>query len=119
MLAVRRVLLSEMVLTATWEFLLFHSPLDPNSTPQDSSVHDSRPLHNRSRAPETSHRRVVTAGQQTSRARCRLGSNLSATNVCNLLLNTSPVLQSQLFVFFLSKKNGLWSVQHSGSHDDM
>ena len=68
MLAVRRVLLSEMVLIATWEFLLFHSHLDPNSAPQDSSVHDSRPLHNRSRAPETSDRRVMTAGQQTSSA---------------------------------------------------
>ena len=66
------------------------------NTPPDSPEHVPRPFNNRERAPETSDSRVLIAGEQTSSARCGLGSNLPATIVlCRFLLYTSP---EQLFV---------------------
>ena len=87
-----------------------------NSTP-GSLEHVSRPFNNRERAPETSDSVVLIAGEQTSSARCGLGSNLSATNVlCRFVLYTSPVQHCSCES---SKNNGTWSVRHSEFHGDV
>ena len=64
------------------------------NTPPASLGHVSRPsIQHCERAPETSDRRVMIAGEQTPSARRRLGRKFSAVTVlCSFLLSTSLVL---------------------------
>ena len=100
----------------------FTSQSDPNSTPPDSAEHVSRTVNNRARAPVTSDRRVMIAGDKKSSARCRLGSNLRHKCPLQLLAVhvTCTVIhdQSQLFEYILSK-NGTRSAEHSYCHNDV